>query len=78
MAVQAEISRERLARKVGTVQRVLIDDVVPGGAVGRSSADAPEIDGLVYVKARRKLAVGAFVDVRITAAEDHDLHGVPA
>ena len=78
MAVQAEISRERLARKVGTVQRVLIDDVVPGGAVGRSSADAPEIDGLVYVKARRKLAVGEFVDVRITAAEDHDLHGVPA
>ncbi|MEW5879584.1 MAG: 30S ribosomal protein S12 methylthiotransferase RimO [Pseudomonadota bacterium] len=78
MAVQAEISRARLARKVGTVQRVLIDDVGPSGAVGRSSAEAPEIDGVVHVKTRRKLVVGEFVDVRITAAEDHDLHGVPA
>ncbi|MFZ5538507.1 MAG: 30S ribosomal protein S12 methylthiotransferase RimO [Pseudomonadota bacterium] len=78
MAVQAEISRARLARRVGTVQRVLIDDVEPRGAVGRSSAEAPEIDGVVHVKTRRKLVVGEFVDVRITAAEDHDLHGVPA
>ena len=78
MAVQAEISRARLARKVGTVQRVLIDDAGPGAAVGRSSADAPEIDGVVYVKTRRRLAVGEFVDVRITAAEEHDLHGSPA
>ncbi|GIL04466.1 MAG: ribosomal protein S12 methylthiotransferase RimO [Betaproteobacteria bacterium] len=78
MAVQQEISRARLARKVGTTQRVLIDEVGPTVAVGRSSADAPEIDGLVYVKTRRKLAAGEFVDVRITAAEEHDLHGVPA
>lgn len=78
MAVQQEISRARLARKVGTTQRVLIDEVGPTVAVGRSSADAPEIDGLVYVKTRRKLAVGEFVDVRITAAEEYDLHGVPA
>lgn len=78
MAVQQEISRARLARKVGSTQRVLIDEVGPPVAVGRSSADAPEIDGLVYVKTRRKLAVGEFVDVRITSAEEHDLHGVPA
>jgi ribosomal protein S12 methylthiotransferase len=78
MAVQQQISRARLARKVGTTQRVLIDEVGPTVAVGRSSADAPEIDGLVYVKTRRKLAVGEFVDVRITSAEEHDLHGVPA
>jgi ribosomal protein S12 methylthiotransferase len=78
MAVQQEISRARLARKVGTTQRVLIDEVGPTVAVGRSSADAPEIDGVVYVKTRRKLAVGEFVDVRITSAEAHDLHGVPA
>ncbi len=78
MAVQQAISRQRLARKVGTTRRVLIDEVRPSVAVGRSSADAPEIDGVVYVKARRKLAVGEFVDVRITAAEEHDLHGVPA
>ncbi|GAB4483493.1 MAG: 30S ribosomal protein S12 methylthiotransferase RimO [Burkholderiaceae bacterium] len=78
MTVQAEISRARLARKIGTTQRVLIDEVRPTVAVGRSSADAPEIDGVVYVKTRRKLAVGEFVDVRITRAEEHDLHGVPA
>jgi ribosomal protein S12 methylthiotransferase len=78
MAVQQEISRARLARKVGTTQRVLIDEVGPTVAIGRSSADAPEIDGVVYVKTRRKLAVGEFVHVRITSAEDHDLHGVPA
>ncbi len=78
MAVQQTISRARLARKVGTVQRVLIDEAGPRGAVGRSTADAPEIDGVVYVKTRRKLAVGEFVDVRITAADDYDLHGFAA
>jgi ribosomal protein S12 methylthiotransferase len=77
MAVQEDISRARLARKVGSTQRVLIDEVGPGVAIGRSSADAPEIDGVVYVKTRRKLAVGDFVDVRITAAAEHDLLGVP-
>jgi ribosomal protein S12 methylthiotransferase len=78
MALQQEISRTRLARKVGTTQRILIDEVRPTLAIGRSSADAPDIDGVVYVKTRRKLAVGDFIDVRIVAAEAHDLHGVPA
>jgi ribosomal protein S12 methylthiotransferase len=76
MQVQQEISRSRLARKVGTTQRVLLDEVGPTVAVGRTTADAPEIDGVVYVKkGRRALAVGDFVDVAITSAEDHDLHG---
>jgi ribosomal protein S12 methylthiotransferase len=76
MKVQEDISARQLARKVGTVQRVLIDEVGPTVAMGRTSADAPEIDGVVYVKSgRRRLMPGDFVDVRITAAEQHDLHG---
>ncbi len=78
MQVQAAISRARLQRKLGTVQRVLIDHLTPRGALGRSSADAPEIDGLVHVTTRRKLAVGDFIDVRIERADEHDLFGVPA
>lgn len=78
MQVQAAISGARLQRKLGTVQRVLIDHLTPRGALGRSSADAPEIDGLVHVTTRRKLAVGEFIDVRIERADEHDLFGVPA
>jgi ribosomal protein S12 methylthiotransferase len=78
MQVQQEISRARLARKVGKVQRVLIDAVRPTFAVGRSSADAPEIDGIVRLKTRRRLVAGDFIDVRITRADVHDLEGVPA
>ena len=78
MQVQQEISRARLARKLGTVQRVLIDAVRPTVAVGRSTADAPEIDGVVRIKTRRKLAPGDFIDVRINRADAHDLEGVPA
>jgi ribosomal protein S12 methylthiotransferase len=76
MHVQQEISAARLAGKVGTTQRVLIDQVGPTVAIGRTMADAPEIDGVVYVKkGRRKLLVGDFADVAITSAEAHDLHG---
>jgi ribosomal protein S12 methylthiotransferase len=78
MRVQAAISQARLQRKLGTVQRVLIDHLTPRGALGRSSADAPEIDGLVHVTTRRKLAVGDFIEVRIERADEHDLFGVPA
>jgi ribosomal protein S12 methylthiotransferase len=79
MQVQQQVSAARLARKVGTTQRVLIDQVGPTVAIGRSSADAPEIDGVVYVKkGRRALAAGEFVDVAITRAEAYDLHGTVA
>ncbi|HTN65498.1 MAG TPA: 30S ribosomal protein S12 methylthiotransferase RimO [Burkholderiaceae bacterium] len=78
MQLQEEISKKRLRAKVGTTLRVLIDELERGGnAIGRSAADAPEIDGVVYVKApyepHRKLAVGDFVDVTVTAADAHDL-----
>jgi ribosomal protein S12 methylthiotransferase len=79
MQAQAAISARRLQRKVGRVERVLVDDVGPTVARGRSRADAPEIDGMVYVKTgRRRLEVGEFVDVTITSADAHDLHGVIA
>jgi ribosomal protein S12 methylthiotransferase len=76
MQVQERISAARLQRKIGSRQRVLVEDVGPTVAIGRTSADAPEIDGVVYVKkGRRKLAVGEFVEVDIDSADPHDLHG---
>jgi ribosomal protein S12 methylthiotransferase len=79
MQVQQRISAQRLARKIGSRQRVIVDEAGPGQAKGRTAGDAPEIDGIVRIRTgRRKLAVGDFVDVRITAAGEHDLDGVPA
>ena len=79
MQLQQQISAQRLQRKVGTVQRVLIDEVGPTVATGRTAADAPEIDGIVEIATgRRKLNAGEFVDVRITSAAEHDLRGTLA
>ena len=76
MQVQEEISRSRLRRKVGSRQRILIDAVSSQGAVGRSTADAPEIDGRVYVAPDPRLKVGEFYDVQVDASDAHDLHAV--
>ena len=79
MQLQEEISAERLQRKVGQKIRVLIDEIESAGnAIGRSSADAPGIDGVVYVHQspydlNTKLKVGEFIDVTVTAADAHDL-----
>ncbi|MEN3294574.1 MAG: ribosomal protein methylthiotransferase, partial [Burkholderiales bacterium] len=77
MELQEGISRKRLQAKVGKTIRVLIDEVTASGGVGRSVADAPEIDGVVYVKPpyepHKKLRVGEFVEVTVTAADAHDL-----
>ena len=73
MAKQEAISRARLARKVGRTLTVLVDEVRDGTAIARSSADAPEIDGLVYVEDARGLAPGDFCEVTVTRAEAHDL-----
>jgi ribosomal protein S12 methylthiotransferase len=75
MQRQEAISQRRLARKVGSVQRVLIDAVDGSGATGRSSADAPEIDGVVTVAADARLRVGEFFDVRIERTDLHDQFG---
>ena len=74
MELQEEISERRLQRKVGQTMRVLVDDIGDDGvAVARSSADAPEIDGLVYVDNPGRVAIGDFMDVEITGADAHDL-----
>jgi ribosomal protein S12 methylthiotransferase len=74
MQLQARISARRLARKVGSVQRVLIDAVDGTRAIGRSSADAPEIDGVVHVSGAAGVRPGDLVDVRIRRAGEHDLY----
>jgi ribosomal protein S12 methylthiotransferase len=68
MEVQARISAEKLKRKVGKTIKVLVDE--PG--VGRSSADAPEIDGVVRFKGGKP---GEFRDVKVDRADEHDLYG---
>ena len=77
MLLQEEISKKRLQAKVGKTMRVLVDEVNRNGGVARSAADAPEIDGVVYVKPpyepHIKLKVGEFIDVKITGADAHDL-----
>jgi ribosomal protein S12 methylthiotransferase len=78
MEVQARISATKLARKVGRTLRVLVDETDGRDAIGRSTADAPEIDGVVRVKDAGMLRAGDFVDVRVTAADEHDLVAVIA
>ena len=75
---QQAISARRLKRHVGTRQQVIIDEVGPAGAKGRSKGDAPEIDGAVHVTSRRPLRVGEFATVKIERATAYDLHGVVA
>jgi len=80
MELQAEISAEKLAAKVGSVQRVLVDAIDGELAIGRSRADAPEIDGTVQIQdgADAGLKPGQFVDVKIMGSDEHDLYGLVA
>ncbi|UOD50574.1 30S ribosomal protein S12 methylthiotransferase RimO [Orrella daihaiensis] len=73
MAHQQSISEKRLAQKVGQEIDVLVDEVSDEGVIARSSADAPEIDGLVYVSSDRQLAPGELVRVRVTDSDPYDL-----
>ncbi len=75
MARQRKISARRLKRKVGTRQQVIVDEVGPTVARGRSKADAPDIDGAVYLSSRRPLKVGEIVTAKIERADEYDLHG---
>ena len=73
MSLQQAISTRKLAQKVGKVMQVLIDEVDEEGAIGRSSADAPEIDGVVYLNGETSLTPGQMVDVTITHSDEYDL-----
>ena len=75
METQQAISAKKLKRKVGRREPVIIDKVENGVAVGRTRGDAPDIDGVVHVRARRPLKVGEIATVKIERADAYDLHG---
>ncbi|NKB46688.1 MAG: 30S ribosomal protein S12 methylthiotransferase RimO [Legionellales bacterium] len=76
MQLQQQISMDWLQQKINTQQTVLIDQIETDHAIGRSMADAPEIDGLVYIESPGDhLAVGDWATVQITHADAYDLHG---
>jgi len=75
MAAQEKISRRRLKRKIGKTLEILVDTVDGRGAVARSAADAPEIDGVVYIAGGAALKPGDWAMVKIERADAHDLWG---
>ncbi len=78
MEKTAAISAAKLAAKVGKVLDVIIDEVdEDGGANARSKADAPEIDGQVFLRDAGRFAQGDIISVKIEEADEHDLYGVP-
>jgi ribosomal protein S12 methylthiotransferase len=78
MQLQARISAAKLQRKIGRTLTVLVDEVGERGAVARSAADAPEIDGLVYVEDADGLEPGQFARVTVRRADEHDLYATLA
>lgn len=77
MEKQAQISAEKLQRKIGKVLEVLVDEVGEDGAAARTQADAPEIDGQIYLLGATHLKPGQRLQVRVTDADEHDLWGDP-
>ncbi len=82
MEVQERISAAKLQSKIGTMQTVLVDEITTDDndnviAIGRTKADAPEIDGVVYLQDADGLTPGDFVEVKILGADGHDLVGGP-
>ncbi|MEP6390186.1 MAG: 30S ribosomal protein S12 methylthiotransferase RimO [Halioglobus sp.] len=73
MALQQSISANKLQAKIGKEIEILIDQVDEQGAVGRSTADAPEIDGKVYLDGAADLQPGDFVSAQVTHADEYDL-----
>jgi ribosomal protein S12 methylthiotransferase len=78
MEKQAQISAQRLQKKVGQTIQVIVDQVDEENITGRSWADAPEIDGEVIIKNEWDLKPGDIFEARITAADDYDLYAEPA
>ncbi|MGA7324107.1 MAG: 30S ribosomal protein S12 methylthiotransferase RimO, partial [Rhodomicrobium sp.] len=78
MAVQREVSASVLASQVGKTLDVLIDEAGEGGAIGRSFWDAPEIDGHVFLRAKKGLKPGDLIRATVTKSDDYDLWARPA
>ena len=75
MELQTAISADKLQDRVGKTCTVLVDEILEDGVVARSAAEAPEVDGLIFVQTDRELEAGDFVEVEISAADEHDLYG---
>lgn len=73
MAVQEKISKNKLKTQIGKTLTVLVDEISDEGAVARSKADAPEIDGVVYIESGGSEKIGEFSQVTITDSDSHDL-----
>ena len=73
MALQQDISARKLRQKVGSTQSILIDTVTEDGSIGRTRADAPEIDGVVHLPGITEFRPGDLVEAEITSADDYDL-----
>jgi ribosomal protein S12 methylthiotransferase len=77
MQVQEDISADKLAAKIDSVIEVLVDEVDEEGTIARSKADAPEIDGVVYLDGFLDAVPGDFLKVRVVDADHHDLYAEP-
>lgn len=77
MALQEQISADKLQCKVGRVEMVLVDEVDGDIAIGRTSGDAPEIDGVVYLSGGEELVPGDLVEAQIVKSDGHDLWAAP-
>ena len=77
MQLQQKISAARLRRRIGQTMQVLIESRDKGCWIGRSYADAPEIDGLVIVESDDNLTIGEFYSIEITDTDEYDCYGVP-
>lgn len=75
MQLQQQISAQRLKDKIGLTIPVIIDEVDEEGAIGRSMADAPEIDGAVYLNGETTLKIGDVVNVTIENVDEYDMWG---
>ena len=77
MQVQQAISAQRLQQKIGKTLAIIVDEIDEQGIVGRSMADAPEIDGVVYVDnlSQSAVKIGDIIQVTITQADEYDLWG---
>lgn len=77
MLLQQEISAERLKQKIGQTLDVIVDEIDDEGIIGRTKADAPEVDGLVYIEnlSGSPVKVGEFIKVTITHSDEYDLWG---
>ena len=73
MKVQQQISTEKLAEKVGSTIEIIIDEANEEVIIGRSAADAPEIDGLVYVETKEEIELGEIISAKVVKSDEYDL-----